>query len=204
VPNCDFYGVAADHKHVLEWLFSEATCDVYELASDYEAPLRQFKSPEEVLLQFKKTYTTGRSRDAAYLQLYVHGAGPSFLPRRVTLNPKACDGAIYKFNAEGWGLVQLYLSAPTATKLEASHTNHHSMKSAARIATASDLNEWDFKVIQAFSSKLNRQIKKLSVGNLGSRPVLDGARIQWNQGISLWPNVPRREAPRWTATSATR
>jgi hypothetical protein len=50
-----------------------------------------------------------------------------------------------------------------------------------------EVETWDFKKITAFSSRLNRQIKKLSVAKVGSRPVLSGALQLWHEGASLLP-----------------
>jgi hypothetical protein len=121
------------------------------------------------------------------LQLYVLDASPPFSPRRIVLN----DGVTFRFAADGWGLVQLYLGAVTSTGLEDSHTNHNTQKRAETWApTLKDMGSvdaWDFKQITAFSSKLNRQIKKFSVGKLNSRAVLPGALSLWQNGVSLLP-----------------
>src|SRR5262245_30214039 len=104
MPNCDFYATSEDHEGLLSWLFAEATCHVYELGSDFEKPLRRFESPEEVLREFDRIYPNGEPWREVHLQLYVIGAGPKFEPRRVALNPKACNGASFRYAADGWGL----------------------------------------------------------------------------------------------------
>lgn len=195
MPNCDFYATPEDHAELLSWLFAEATCHVYELASDFEQPLKRFDSPEAVLMQFERRYPNGEKWKVVHLQLYVIGASPVFAPRRVTLDPKYCDGATFRYGAEGWGLVQLYLANAKATSLENSHTNHNSRKRAEAWApTYRDLADapsaWDFERITSFSSRLNRQIRKMAVGKLGSRPVLPGALKLWQSGLPLWPYKP--------------
>lgn len=184
MPNCDFYGTPRDHVTVLNGLFSERTCHVYELGSEFEKPLRRFESCEEVMSLFEE-------QCSVLLQLYVLGAGPEFIPRRVTLDPAFCDGARYRFAAEGWGLVQLYLESPRNNELRNSHTNHNSQKRAETWATTRDSlgdpSAWDFKRINAFSSRLNRQINKSAVAKIASRSVLPGAFELWNSGVSLLP-----------------
>lgn len=191
VPNCDFYGGPADHEQLMHWLFAEGTCKVFELSSDFERPLREFRSTEEVMLQFDRTYSTGDKWHTVYLQLYVLGAGPPFTPRRVQLNPKACDGATFRYAADGLGLVQLYLGAAKGRGLNNSHTNHNSQKRAAAWAsTAAAMQEarlWDFAKITAFSSRLNRKIRTLSAAKIDSRPVLPAALKLWQAGVSLLP-----------------
>lgn len=197
MPNCDFYATLEDHGPILRWLFDEGTCQIYEIASDYEQPLKQFFSSKEILAQFDRLHRSGANWTEVYLQLYVLGAGPPFIPRRVALNPQHCDGATFRYVAEGWGLVQLYLGTSAEPGLISSHTNHYTQKGAetwSKTSQNSDVALWDFKRISAFSSRLNREIKKLSVGSLGSRAVLPGALRLWQSGTPLLPYRPTENA----------
>ena len=197
MPNCDFYATREDHEGLLSWLFAEATSQVYELASDPGQSLKRFELPREVLQQFDRNYPNGKKWCEVHLQLYVIGAGPTFKPQRVRLNPAHCDGASFRYEAEGWGLVQLYLVTATAGGLDASHTNHNS---AARAQTwapeypkLGDPSKWDFKRITGFSSRLNRQIRKQGVGKIKGRVVLPGAMKLWKSGLPLSPYKPGRD-----------
>lgn len=191
MPNCDFYGVPQDHEQLLDWLLRQDACRIYELSSDFEMPLREFRTVEDVMSQFSRTYSNGKRWDTVHLQLYVVGTGPPFVPRRVTLNPQACNGATFRYAADGWGLVQLYLAAVGSGGLRNSHTNHSSVKRAEACAPARPdmppAEAWDFKRITAFSSRLNRQIRKMGIAKIGSRAVLPGALALWERGVSLLP-----------------
>lgn len=194
MPNCDFYAIPEDHKEILKWIFLDGSCEVYELASDFEKPLRQFLDPEEVISQFDRQHPDGEKWRMVHLQLNVIGAGPPFSPRRVSLDPDACGGATFRFTADGWGLIQLYLASPKSDHLESSHTNHNSKKRAERwSSTDSDSggpDAWEFARISSFSSRLNRQIRKARIAKIGSRPVLPGAVRLWDAGTALWPYRP--------------
>jgi len=187
MPNCDFYAALEDHRGLLEWLVDEGTCRIYELGSEPEKDLRQFRESFDVLQEFDK-------QPSVYLQLYVLGAGPAFEPRLVPLDPKHCHGKKFRYAAEGWGLVQLYLSIPREGALNSSHTNHNSEKRAKAWAdTYRDMpspNQWDFRRVSAFSSRLNREITRRSVGKLGSRPVLPSAATLWEAGVLFPPFKP--------------
>ena len=191
MPNCDFYATRQDQEPLLSWIFSEGACRVFELASDVGEPLKEFHSASEVLAEFDRVYSNGAAWHTVHLQLYVNGASPPFVPRRIELDPKLCKGATFRHGAEGWGLVQLYLAAPTEQGLDNSHTNHNSQMRAqswAPIIANKDATEsWDFKKISAFSARLNRQIKKLSVAKIGSQSVLPGALALWDTGVLLGP-----------------
>lgn len=162
--------------------------------SDFETELKKFSSAIEVLDQFDRRYGTGERWRSVELQLYVLGAGPIFKPRRLSVNPKFCDGATYRYMAQGWGLVQLYLNRSTQEGLESSHTNHFTRNGAAAKAVTeeehADVDSWDFKRITAFSLRLNRRIRSISVGKLNSRPVLAGGLKLWKSGGSLRPYKP--------------
>jgi hypothetical protein len=199
MPNCDFYGTPEDHEHVLNWLFADAACHVYELASEFEEPLKRFESAADVMRQFERHYPNAEPWQV-HLNLYVLGAGPPFEPRRTALDPSACGGATFRYTTEGWGLVQLYLSAPRADRLENSHTNHNSKARAARWEPIHGIDSgsaaWDFVRITSFSSRLNRQIKKRGVAKIASRVVLAGALEAWESGVSLAPYVPGKHVLR--------
>ncbi len=168
------------------------TCFIYELYSVGENPLRRFTSAPEIMEEFKRTYTNGLPWHSVHLALYVSDAGPMPVPRRIDIRPEsqASCGFRYRYAMEGFGLVQLDLSVPRDNRrfLDNSHTNHYSQKraeeSAAHNAIGS-LDEWDFKRITSFSSRLNREIRKRAVAKLGSRPVLPGAFAEWKSGGDL-------------------
>jgi hypothetical protein len=191
MPNCDFYASPEDYGDLFTWLFAEGACDVYELYSEVGHPLKRFASTAEVMAQLERQYVTSQKWSQVHFQLYVLGAGPPFVARRIALNPQARDGGTYRYAANGLGLVQLYLGGSTQSGLENSHTNHNTQKRAETWAPSlkglPDVASWDFKKITAFSSRLNREIKKFSVGKLNSRLVLPGALKLWQSGTSLLP-----------------
>lgn len=191
MPNCDFYATPADHSELLSWLFSERSCEVYELASEVETPLKRFESAEEVTDEFKRSYGNGKPRTDVYLQIYVLGAGPPFVPQRTILDPAKCDGATYRFGAEGWGLVQLYLSAPSDGRLSCSHTNHNTRKRAETWersgGSLGPVAAWDFDRITSFSSRFNRYVKRSALAAIGSRAVLPHALEASMSGLKLDP-----------------
>ena len=141
MPNLDFYATPTDHEQLLNWLFAERTCRVYELESEFHKPLKQFSTAKEVLSEFDRVYSNGKRWHTVHLQLYVIGAGPRFRSERI--------GS--RFRALGWGLVQLYLATPTTEGLEASHTNHLTQKGAANLAPINQFRAWDFRRVQQFS-----------------------------------------------------
>ena len=196
MPNCDFYANIEDHKIILNKLFEENECEIYELSSKPEKSLKQFYKTEQVLNEFNQYHSNGKKWSSVNLQLYVLGSSPEFIPRKVMLNPEKCNGFKYRYNADNFGLVQLYLEAPNENVLSNSHTNHNTKKRAEKWATTKEeIHEvalCDFEKITKFSSKLNRMIRILSIGKLTSRPVLPGALKHWNDGMNFGPYSPEK------------
>ncbi len=194
MSNCDFYATIEDHELILNQLFEENNCEIYELSSDFEKPLKQFSNTEEVLAEFSRSYPNGKKWPSVYLQIYVVDCGFKFTPNKVALSPEKCEGFKYRYNADNFGLIQLYLEAPTKKGLSNSHTNHNTRKRAERWARTPEeiieIESCDFSKISQFSSKLNRFIIKNSVAKVSSRPVLSGALGLWNEGINLNPYLP--------------
>lgn len=189
MPNCDFYAIPEDHAALLSWLFAEGTCEVYELYSRLEQPLRRFSSPNEVTALFEERFPNGDRARSVHLALYALGSGPPFVQRRIRLNPSSCDGATFRYRADGWGIVQLKLESVGRGELRNSHTNHFSQKGAMKWANNAQhlVESWNFKQIAAFSSRLNRQIKKRAAGKIGSRVVLPGALKCFEGGTRFLP-----------------
>lgn len=200
MPNCNFYATPDDHEGLLTWLLADGACDIYELASDVGQPLKRFRSAAEVRAQFERRYPGGGQWRAVHLQLYVLGAGPPFIPTRVAFEADADDDATFRDEAEGWGLVQLYLGGLSGggTRLEDSRTNHNTLKRAETWSdTLPELGEvaaWDFAKITAFSSRLNREIRKRAVAKIGSRVLLPGALELWNAGVAMGSSKPGERA----------
>ena len=193
MPNCEWYGTIEDNYPILDFIFLEGKCEVYENASDYGKLLKRFHSTEEVMNEFYKNYPNGSKWHSVFLQLYVIGSGPAFSARRIELRPDKCGGATHRFSADGWGLIQFYLHREFDSRLEASHSNHNSKKRAEKWATCNDMGEpsaWDFESINSFSSRLNRFIRKHHSAKMGSRVVLLGALKLWNEGFRLSPYEP--------------
>ena len=97
---------------------------------------------------------------------------------RIDFNPGV--GARFRYDCQGWGLIQLYLHLKERRgRLDNCHSNHNSPTRASNWqAHARELGHpdtWDFKVVTSMSSKPNRFIRKQDVAKRGSRPILPRA-----------------------------
>ena len=189
MPNCDYFAAGTDHKAVLEFVLSHGDADVYELASRFDRPLRQFRSIADFEEHFSISDWSRGGTEDILLQLHPHGANGRFVALRTDFDPEDGDGAKFQFSAEGWGLVQLYLAMPRAGRLGNSHTNHNSFKRAAAWAGShpelGDPAAWDWECVTAFSRRLNRFIRNQAIAKTGSRVILPQAAKLQAEGIKF-------------------
>ena len=189
MPNCDFYAAGTDHKAVLEFILSQGNSDIYELSSRFDKKLRQFQSLAAFEEHFSIADWETGAAETIHLQLYPHGAGGSFSSRRIDLNPSRCAGATFRYEAQGWGLVQLYLEPPRNGWLGVSHTNHNSPQRAAAwsdtIRDLGDPSAWNWQLVGSFSRCLNRFIHSIAVAKAGSRVILPYAAELQKQGVQI-------------------
>src|SRR5262245_61456611 len=115
MPNRDFFAAGTDHLAVLEFVFAEASCDVYANATDVK-----LRSIQDVEKQFGITCWEESHKFGIDLKLHPHRAG----------GPIAYEHR----QAGGWGLIQRYLDSPREDRLRSSHTNHNSEKRAHKWA----------------------------------------------------------------------
>ena len=185
MPNCDFYATGSDLKQVIEFVFDELECRVYELSSAPDHELREFSSAGEVLSSEGFGVCKGTAQ-STYLQLWPRNAAGEVTIRKIVLDPKACSGATFRYQIGGWGLIQLYLGGINNNRVIHSHTNHNSEKRALSWASTYDdlgaVSAWNWKEVSRASSKLNRYIRKIAVSKISSRPVLSEAHHELQAG----------------------
>mgnify|MGYP001264901437 FL=1 len=177
MPNCDFLATKSDLEAILGYVFAAGEFTVYEAYSEPEAELRIVDSATELA----ELYPLGLCKGTApsvLLQLVAKNSG-AVTVERIALDPSKCNGKTYRYRSSGWGLIQLHLGGIGPKGLVPSHTNHNSQARALKWAsTYPELpspSTWDWQVVQAASSKMNRFIRKLAVSKEGNRLVLPEA-----------------------------
>lgn len=191
MPNCDYYATIDDHKEILDFIFSSPNLEVYELYSDFETALIRFDDSEHVLNQFNRANANGSKWTSVHLNLRMNISGENFEPAIVKLDPIKCNGKSFRYTSQGFDMIQLYLSIQSSATLDDSHSNHFTQKSSEKWADSpfikSQIDAIDFKLISSFSSRLNREIRKMGVAKIGSRILTQSAYELWNLGYKLTP-----------------
>ena len=189
MPNCDFYAAGADLDALLAYVFGLPDARVWEHYSPYNTELTEFHSVEEI----KRRYPLGAPQGTAcsvLLQLQPVAARGDVRTNRISLDPRRCNGATYRYALEGWGLIQLQLGGVGPRGLVQSHTNHNTRKRALTweaqcLDRLGRVDAWDWREVTRVSSKINRYIRgHLAVDRVGSRPVLPQAHEVMRAGSS--------------------
>src|SRR4051794_33224432 len=109
MPNRNFFALGQDHRQVLDYLFAENACRVFELSSPFDMELAEFKSVADIEARYRIHDWTAQDREDLLLQLHPHDAAGKLVIERIELNPRKCKGATFRYACRGWGLVQFYL-----------------------------------------------------------------------------------------------
>ena len=174
MPNCDFYAFGSDHEVILEYILEVMPCRIFELASRPGHKVSEFRSLGDFEQRFEITDWGDDNFTPLLLQLHPEGSGGKVDFKRIEHEPDDWSAHSFHYRTTGLGLVQLYLSGLVTGELRESHTNHNTEKRARSIAkTEAEVENWNWNVVNSFSRKLNRYIKRLCVRQLtGKRPVL--------------------------------
>ncbi|MEZ9526868.1 hypothetical protein [Enterovibrio norvegicus] len=180
MPNCNFYAVEQDFEEILNFIFDEMKCRVFESYSKYDTELVEFESMKDVVEYFQLPDFSKKPNRSATLMLWPIEASDNVRVNRIELNPKKCQGATHRYRVDGWGLISLELKGINKAGLQYSTTNHNTEKRATVWGpNYSDVmgspTDWDWKAVSSASRKLNNFIKKNSSKKVGPMPVMQCA-----------------------------
>ncbi|MEM6256268.1 MAG: hypothetical protein AAF821_25420 [Cyanobacteria bacterium P01_D01_bin.156] len=182
MSNCEFYAIRDDILNVLDFIYAETDCHVFEKSSEFGQELREFTSTKQLAEVFNLGLCHGKQKYSALLQLYTPSASDNFVIQKIALNPKYCSGHTFRYEASGWGLIQLYLGGISERGIHHSHTNHNSEKRAQKWESIyfdqlGSVDTWNWKQLSKVSRKIRYHIRnRLAVGKWGSRPILHSAQ----------------------------
>jgi hypothetical protein len=188
MPNLDFYAIGGDLDKILDYVFTETGCRVFESFSAFDADLVEFPDAE-TLKRDRPVGSCQQGMVSVLLQLIIPSAANLPRIRRIDLPPGNSDGHRFRHVIEGFGMLQLYLGGLSPNGIVASHTSHASRQRACVWQkTAPDLgpvDAWNWDELVQTSEALNHLIKsKLAASTIGSCPVLKEAYRAFDTGLS--------------------
>jgi len=183
----DFFADEEDKVALFNYIFDQTDLQVFDLASDYGQEIKKYESLADITSHFDlKNETKGGIHFLLWSPLFKG----KVVHKRIELDPKRCNGYTFRYNTEGWGLIQLYLHGIDGNHLKYSHIGHFNRKGALKWEGINKgmglVDDWDWKVIQKTSNQLKYLLhSKLSVKTKGSYGVLAGAEKLETNGIIL-------------------
>ena len=192
MPNLDFYAADGDFSPILNYVFTQSGCRVFESYSPRGHDIAEFTSIKSLEAQFWIGVCEG-SGPSILLQLVPPSSFDLCQMRRIELNSAIFGDNAFRYRLDGWGLIQLYLGGIGPHGMVASQSNHFT-ETRAKSWEQTDMGErgpergpvdaWDWRKVTAISSALNRFVRKLAQYKLGSCPVLPGAAAAFETGVA--------------------
>ena len=188
MANLDFYATVEDHRDVLIDLFREGDVRVFKSYSAFDADLREFTQPEQIIEELRQVEYP---RLAVLLQIWAPAASKKVEIERF---PLSVPGYAYRHRIAGWGLMQLYLSKEAGTQIQLSHFGHFNQRGAEVRSAQSSVNpgtasDWDWQLLRRISRRVQYRLRsRFSEMKVGSRPVLKHATRLLQDGYRLAVN----------------
>jgi hypothetical protein len=173
----DFYAAPEDTKMIFDFIFSELQLEAYLSYSDAGQPMKSYNSTDEVFKDFSFVNSVGNSIN---FQLWSPNLGGDLVIEKINLDPKRCNGHVFRYATRGWGLIQFYCGVLNNNKLTFSHLGHHSLKKAMLWQDTNkgigSVEKWNWKEVEISGKKLKYFIqKKLGVTRIEAYDTLINA-----------------------------
>ncbi|MGK4006510.1 hypothetical protein WMF31_28075 [Sorangium sp. So ce1036] len=145
---------------IADAIFKERPAAVAEAYSGFDRALIQFQSAQEICAHARSK----RSSDG-YIHLavlYPDMAG-KLTRARISLDPKECDGHTHRYEAQGWGLIWVYLKLSPAEGPESSISANSEKRARAWSATYPDMeapSTWHWPAVARHLRRLRSALKR--------------------------------------------
>ena len=177
MPNCNFYAIDNDYEEILNFVFKELDCDVYQKSSKPNTEIVKFENTAQVIAHYDFSRFSSPTKQSAHLVLMPRKAAKSFIVTRVAMTSKKAKPGAFRYRAEGWGVIQLELNGASEKGLVHSHTNHNTEKLALANegkykSVLGSVKWWNWTVVTNTSGRLNNFIKSKSTKKVGSKLLM--------------------------------
>ena len=133
----------------------------YEDYSEYDSELKEFDSKETVLKKIESAKENGAF--SVNFSIYYPAANGYFHKEKKSLNPEKCNGATYRYAANGWGLIHLQIDLREKEKSEVRIAVNTLKRAVAWEPTYPELKAarlWDWKLVEKQARRLIKVLKK--------------------------------------------
>ena len=147
-------------EEIVSSIFEEPAI-AYEDYSEYDSELEEFDSKETVLKKIESAKENGAF--SVNFAIYYPAANGYFYKEKKALNPEKCNGATYRYVANGWGLIHLQIDLRDKEKPEVRVAVNTLKRATAWEPTYPEFKEaslWDWKFVEKQARRLIRVLKK--------------------------------------------
>ena len=181
----DFFADKDDQVALLDYIFTETELQVFDLSSAYGEEVRQYRNSGEI-----RTALEGSGSNLTMFQLWAPQHLGKAAIRKIELDPRRCKGHTFRYETNGFGLIQLYLGGLSLAGLHRSYLGHFTEVGAAKSEGVGPhpgrVMDWDWKAIRSTSGKLKRHLQShLAVKTKNGFGILEGASRLEAAGIQL-------------------
>jgi len=140
-------------------IFKEVPAEVIEAYSYFDQEPIQLRSAQDFC-----TYARSKRSSDGYLYLAVRYTDMEgqLTKARINLDPSKCDGHTYRYKAQGWGLIWVYLKLSPAGGLESFISANSEKRAFAWAATSPDMeapSTWQWLSVARHLRRLRRALK---------------------------------------------
>lgn len=179
MANLDFYALEDDLRDLIRFLYTETDVVIFELASEFDRDIRQFRT----LSELEAVFHLGTCR-AGHLQLWSPTVMKQPVIQRIELT--RVPGHSFRYEARGAGLIQLYLDGSKDGVIYHTHYGHWN-KAGAYERSIYPADDCDWDQLTKVSGRIQRYIQgKLAAAKLYARPILRHAFNAVEEGQGLW------------------
>ena len=144
---------------IVDAIFDENPSAVIEAYSALGQPARVFASSQE-LCAYAEARRNSDERSVHIAVHYPDMAG-RVVNTRLALDPARCAGHTYRFRADGWGLIQVYLQLGSGS-LQSFISANSEKRASAWAATFPEIDlpaAWDWVAVARHLRRLRRALK---------------------------------------------
>lgn len=179
MPKCNFYAVDEDYEIILDLIFNDLKCKVYQKYSEPDAELVQFHTTAEVVEYYQLNGFSSSQGKSAHLMLWPVEASENFVITKQVVTSRKFKGAT-RSRAEGWGLIHLELRGNSSKGLSECQTNNSTEKHSKALEAKHKeslglVSEWKWDVVIRTAKKLNDYILNKSEKRQGAKAVMPKA-----------------------------
>ena len=133
----------------------------YEDYSTFDSDLKKYENAELVLEAIEQAIQTNTY--SVNFAVYYPDAQGYFFKEKRELDPKKCNGATFRYEASGWGLVHLQIdlrAKPIVGVTLAVNSEKRAQAWASTCPEFKDPSEWDWKYIERQARRVIRVLRK--------------------------------------------